>query len=166
MSEPYLGEIRLMSFPFAPRGWASCDGQILPINQHQALFALLGTMFGGNGQINFALPDLRGRVPIHAGDGAWVGTRGGEQAHVLSIAEMPAHSHALNASATGGNAPVPTGNVLARTTNQIYGPPHNLGPLASATVATTGGNQAHLNMQPFLTLNFCIAMWGIFPSPS
>lgn len=169
MAEPFLSEIRLMSFVFAPKGWALCNGQLLPINQNQALFSLLGTTFGGDGRVNFALPDLRGRAPIHVGSGHTLGERGGEQAHTLSIAEIPTHTHVLNASSTAGNAPVPsgpTGNVLANTPNLIYGPPSNFVATKLGTVANVGGSQAHLNMQPFLTLSFCIALQGIFPSPT
>jgi microcystin-dependent protein len=170
MAEPFLSEIRIMSFVFAPRGWALCDGQLLPINQNQPLFSLLGTTFGGDGRVNFALPDLRSRVPIHVGSGHTLGERGGEQAHTLSIAELPTHTHVLQASSTDGNAPVPSasgvGTVLARTVNQIYHTPSNLSALVAGTITNTGGSQAHLNMQPFLTLNFCIALQGIFPSPT
>ena len=115
MAEPFLSEIRLMSFVFPPRGWALCNGQLLPINQNQALFSLLGTTFGGDGQVNFALPDLRGRVPIHVGSGHTLGERGGEQAHTLSIAEIPTHAHVLRASPADGNVPVPPNAVPART---------------------------------------------------
>lgn len=169
MAEPFLSEIRIMSFRFAPRGWALCDGQLLPINQNQALFSLLGTTFGGDGRVNFALPDLRGRTPIHVGNGHTLGERGGEQAHTLAIAEIPTHTHVLNGSVANGNAPVPNGpagNILAQTPNQIYGPAANLVALNSGSVASVGGSQAHLNMQPFLTLNCCIALQGIFPSPN
>ncbi|MFO1312327.1 MAG: tail fiber protein [Burkholderiales bacterium] len=165
MAEPFLAEIRLMSFSFAPRGWAFCDGQLLPINQNQALFSLLGTTFGGNGQTNFGLPDLRGRVPIHVGNGHTLGERGGEQAHTLSIAEMPDHTHFLNGSATPAESNNPSGGYLA-TANNVYGAPFNLTSLAPGSVSNTGGSQAHLNMQPFLTLNFSIALQGIFPSPT
>lgn len=170
MAEPFLSEIRIMSFSFPPRGWALCNGQLLPINQNQGLFSLLGTTFGGDGRVNFALPDLRGRIPIHVGSGHTLGERGGEQAHTLSIAELPTHTHTLTASSTDGNAPVPfgpsAGNVLARTVNNIYGPSNNLTALVAGTITNTGGSQAHLNMQPFLTLSFCIALQGIFPSPT
>jgi microcystin-dependent protein len=165
MAEPFLSEIRIMSFGYAPRSWAQCDGQLLPINQNQALFSLLGTTYGGNGQTNFALPDLRSRVPIHMGQGHTLGERAGEQAHTLSISEIPTHLHVLNASPTGGNQPVPPGNVLASSApNPIYAPPNNLTSVNPGTVTNVGGSQAHLNMQPFLTLNFCIALQGIFPS--
>jgi microcystin-dependent protein len=169
MAEPFLSEIRIMSFSFAPKGWALCNGQLLPINQNQALFSLLGTTFGGDGRVNFALPDLRARTPIHVGNGHILGERGGEQAHTLSIAELPTHTHVLSASALDGNAPVPSGpsgNVLARSVNQIYSPPNNLAITNPGNVTNTGGSQAHLNMQPFLTLTFCIALQGIFPSPN
>ncbi len=163
--EPFLGEIRMVSFNYAPRGWALCNGQLLPINQNQALFSLLGTTFGGDGRVNFALPDLRGRVPIHAGGGHTLGERAGEEAHTLSIAEVPTHQHVLNASTSDANSPSPTGNVFAKSGgNQFYGPASNLVSLIPGTVANIGGSQAHLNMQPFLTINFCIALTGIFPS--
>ena len=169
MAEPFLSEIHIMSFDFAPKGWALCNGQLLPINQSQALFSLLGTTFGGDGRVNFALPDFRGRTPIHVGSGHTLGERAGEQAHTLSIAEGPTHTHVLQASSVDGNAPVPfgpSGNILARTVNNIYGPPNNLVAMNAASVTNVGGSQAHLNMQPFLTLSFCIALHGIFPSPS
>lgn len=166
MAEPFLSEIRIMSFVFAPRGWALCNGQLLPINQNQALFSLLGTTFGGDGRVNFALPDNRGRTPIHVGSGHTLGERAGEQAHTLSIAELPTHTHVVNATTTTGNTPQPTGNLLADSPSQLYAAPSNLVPLSPGTLANTGGSQAHLNMQPFLTLSFCIALQGIFPSPT
>ena len=166
MAEPFLSEIRIMSFDFAPKGWALCNGQLLPINQNQALFSLLGTTFGGDGRVNFALPDLRARVPIHVGAGFTLGQRGGEQAHTLSISEIPTHTHSVNANtaATGGVA-TPNNNFLGGG-NNVYAAP-NAGPLVAiqaGTITPTGGSQAHLNMQPFLTLSFCIALQGIFPS--
>ena len=166
MAEPFLSEIRIMSFVFAPKGWALCNGQLLPINQNQGLFSLLGTTFGGDGRVNFALPDLRGRTPIHVGSGHTLGERGGEQAHTLSIAELPEHTHVLQASSTAGNVPVPSSNVLATSPSNLYSAPTNLTSLSSTSVTNTGGSQAHLNMQPFLTLNFSIALQGIFPSPT
>jgi microcystin-dependent protein len=168
MAEPFLSEIRLMSFVFAPRGWALCNGQLLPINQNQALFSLLGTTFGGDGRVNFALPDLRGRTPIHVGSGHMLGERGGEQAHTLGIAELPEHTHGVAASstATGGSA-TPAGNYLGGG-NNVYQPAAGgtLTAMHAGTVTNTGGSQAHLNMQPYLTLSFCIALQGIFPSPT
>src|SRR5687768_5908657 len=170
MAEPFLSEIRLMSFAFAPKGWALCNGQLLPINQNQALFSLLGTTFGGDGRVNFALPDLRGRTPIHVGSGHTLGEKGGEQAHTLSIAELPEHVHVLNAVAVPAPDPEPTprtNNLLSESTAQaLYGAPAALTAMAPASVQNVGGSQAHLNMQPFLTLSFCIALQGIFPSPN
>lgn len=166
MAEPFLAEIRMMSFGFPPRGWAVCDGQLLPINQNQALFSLLGTTFGGDGRVNFALPDLRGRTPIQVGGSYTLGERGGEQTHTLSIAEAPNHVHAVNARGTSANATAPASNAFATAPAAIYGDPSALVAMNPAAVANTGGSQAHLNMQPFLTLNFCIAFQGIFPSPT
>lgn len=166
MAEPFLSEIRIMSFVFAPRGWALCNGQLLPIAQNQGLFSLLGTTFGGDGRVNFALPDLRGRIPIHVGSGHTLGERGGEQAHTLSIAEVPTHTHVLNATSAAGNLTTTPGNLLAQEANFPYHAPSNLVAMNPATVANTGGSQAHVNMQPYLTLSFCIALQGIFPSPN
>jgi len=166
MAEPFLSEIRIMSFVFPPKGWALCDGQLLPINQNQALFSLLGTTFGGDGRVNFGLPDLRGRAPIHVGSSHTLGERGGEQAHTLSIAEIPTHVHVANASNDTATAAVPTNTtVLAQSVNfEAYRSASSLTSMSPATVANVGGSQAHLNMQPFLILSFCIALQGIFPS--
>lgn len=167
MAEPFLSEIRMMSFVYAPRGWALCNGQLLPINQNQGLFSLLGTTFGGDGRVNFALPDLRGRTPIHVGSGHTLGERGGEPAHTLSIAELPEHTHVLNGTTANAVNTPSASTVLARSNPQpVYASPANLVAMAPTTVTNTGGSQAHLNMQPFLTLNFCIALQGIFPSPT
>jgi len=168
MSEPFLSEIKIMSFGFPPKGWALCDGQLLPINQNQALFSLLGTTYGGDGRVNFGLPNLQGRAPMHMGSGHTLGERGGEQGHTLSISEVPTHVHTVRASTlaeTDPNAsPIPLNRVLEAPSVQFYGPPTNLTSLLPSTVANTGGSQAHINMQPFLTLSFCIALQGIFPS--
>jgi microcystin-dependent protein len=166
MAEPFLSEIRVMSFVFAPKGWALCNGQLLPINQNQALFSLLGTTFGGDGRVNFALPDLRGRTPIHVGSGHTLGERGGEQAHTLSIAELPTHTHSASFSLSEANTDNPANNVPAKNLSPMYGPAHNLVAMNAGSMTNTGGSQAHLNMQPFLTLSFCIALQGIFPSPN
>jgi microcystin-dependent protein len=168
MAEPFLSEIRIMSFEFAPKGWALCNGQLLPINQNQALFSLLGTTFGGDGRVNFALPDLRGRTPIHVGSGHTLGERGGEQAHTLSIAEIPEHVHVMNATAAGATTNTPTSSLLLAksTPANLYGSASNLVAMSPSAVTNTGGSQAHLNMQPFLILSFCIALQGIFPSPN
>jgi microcystin-dependent protein len=166
MAEPFLSEIRIMSFGFAPKGWALCNGQTLPINQNQALFALLGTTYGGDGRTTFALPDLRGRTPIHQGAGHSLGERAGEASHTLSASELPTHTHGLSAtSATDSPQPVPTNAYLAPTAS-LYGPAAALTTLTPGTVTSVGGGQAHPNMQPFLTLNCCIALQGIFPSQS
>lgn len=167
MSEPFLSEIKIMSFGFPPKGWAQCDGQLLPINQNQGLFSLLGTTYGGDGRVNFGLPDLRGRVSMHMGSSHTLGERGGEQAHTLSISEIPTHVHTAQASLeTTNNLQDAAGStLLASPAVQLYrSTADNLTSLLPGTLATVGGSQAHLNMQPFLTLNFCIALQGIFPS--
>jgi microcystin-dependent protein len=169
MAEPFLGEIRLMSFVYAPQGWALCNGQFLPINQNQPLFALLGTTFGGNGQTTFALPNFQGKVPIHVGSGHTLGETGGEQAHTLTIAELPTHTHALNAVTPVGTVAIPGPTTQLATSGNYeqyrsaLTQPTTMQP---GTVTSVGGSQAHLNMQPFLTLSFCIALQGIFPSPN
>src|ERR1700752_3869900 len=147
MAEPFLSEIRIMSFVFAPKGWALCNGQLLPINQNQALFSLLGTTFGGDGRVNFALPDLRGRTPIHVGSGHTLGEKGGEQSHTLTISELSAHVHTLNGTSTASSQPVPTGALLATSaaTDPIYGAPSSLVAMAAGVLGNTGGSQAHLN---------------------
>jgi microcystin-dependent protein len=163
MSEPFLSEIKIMSFGFPPKGWALCDGQLLPINQNQALFSLLGTTYGGDGRVNFGLPNLQGNTAMHMGNSHTLGERGGEQAHTLSISEIPTHVHTANASpATTSLIDPPLNNVLAGA--NIWGAATDLTSLLPSTLGTVGGSQAHLNMQPFLTLSFCIALQGIFPS--
>jgi microcystin-dependent protein len=169
MAEPFLSEIRIFSFTFAPKGWALCNGQLLPINQNQALFALLGTTFGGDGRVNFALPDLRANVPIHVGSGHTLGEKGGQQSHTLSLNELAGHQHLVNATTIQATTNTPTTTTLtAQSTgaNLYASAASALMPMSPAEVATVGGSQAHLNMQPFLTLNFCIALQGIFPSPT
>ncbi len=165
MSEPFLAEIRMMGFNFAPRGWAFCDGQILPINQNQSLYSLLGTTYGGDGRTSFALPELRGRTPIHVGqDGGSSfpqGQKGGEEGVTLTTSEIPQHTHAVNTSANDGNAPIPVDNTLGGFNNG-FNSGSNLVNLTNE-VANAGGSQAHNNMQPTLAVNFCIALQGLFP---
>ena len=163
MSEPFLAEVRVFGFNFPPRGWAQCDGQILPINQNQSLYSLLGTTYGGDGRTSFALPELRGRTPIHEGTGHSLGHKAGEETHQLSTSEIPTHQHTMKGSSSRGNNPMPTNNVLA-SVNNGYRDPGNLTGLRSGTVTNVGGGQAHENMQPFLAVNFCIALQGVFPS--
>src|ERR671929_1716630 len=148
MAEPFLSELRIFSFNFPPKGWAMCNGQLLPINQNQALFALLGTTYGGDGRVNFALPNLQGRAPIHMGSGHTLGERGGEQAHTLSIAELPTHTHTLNGSTSPASTNVPAPNTLLSASNpqNIYGQAANTTAMSSAAIGSVGGSQAHLNM--------------------
>ena len=165
MVEPFLGEIKINSFDYAPKGWAACDGAQLAINQNQALFALLGTSFGGNGMTVFNLPDLRGRVAVQQDlTGFLMGQVGGEQAHTLTPQEAPVHNHIAQGSANAGTTPLPQGNVLANPGLNAYAVPNPAQPIAQGTVVPTGGGQPHENMSPYLALNFCIALVGIFPS--
>jgi microcystin-dependent protein len=159
--EPFLGELKLMSFNFPPKGWTQCNGQFLPINQNQALFALLGTMYGGNGQTTFALPDLRGRVPIHVGNNWSQGTALGEEFHTVTLNELPRHNHGLSARAGAGNQDTP--GRLAGVSNG-YADPADLTSLHPASISQLGGSQAHENRPPSLVLQWCIALIGIFPS--
>ena len=164
MSSAFLSEIRIFSFVFAPKGWALCNGQLLPINQNQALFSLLGTTYGGDGRVNFALPDLRARVPIHEGSGHTLGERAGESAHTVTQSEMPQHIHTLaastqNANQAGGSA----GNSWCQSAQNPYETTLD-NAMATAMLTNAGGSQPHENTQPYLTLNFCIALQGIFPS--
>jgi microcystin-dependent protein len=163
MSDPYIGEIKVISFNFAPRGWAFCNGQLLPINQNQALFSILGTMYGGNGQTNFALPNFQAKMPIHQGQGYTVGQTGGEVAHTLTINEMPAHNHPAMgaATATGGS---PNGTVWAPAEGALEFFPTPNTTMSPAAINNAGGSQPHNNEAPYLVLNFIIALVGIFPS--
>lgn len=163
MSDAFLSEIRMFSFGYAPQGWALCNGQLLPINQNQALFSLLGTTYGGNGQTNFALPDLRGRVPMHEGSGHILGEKAGSEAVTLTIAQLPTHIHQLNASTVVADNGVMTSNYLGGFNNG-YRAATALVALHTSSVSNVGGSQAHLNMSPFITINYCIALIGIFPS--
>jgi len=167
MADPFVAEIRIFPFNFAPTGWAWCDGQLLPISQHTALFSLLGTTYGGNGKSNFALPNLQGRAPMHPGQGPGLslhdlGETGGAETVTLLESEMPAHSHTLRATSEDGDRPTPTARYLARGTN-LYAAAQHLNTMAIETLAPAGGDQPHNNMQPYLTLHFCIALQGVFP---
>jgi microcystin-dependent protein len=163
MSEPFLGELRMFSYNRSIQGWARCDGQFLPINQNQALFSLLGTMYGGDGRTTFALPDLRGRTPIHVGDGFSQGTRFGEESHTLTQSEMPTHLHGLIASSQTGDQAIAQNNLFGSALNQ-YRAPEALTTLTPATITNVGGSQAHENRMPYLTIVWMIALQGIFPS--
>ena len=164
MSEPFLSEIKIVSFNFPPKGWALCNGQFLPINQNQALFALLGTTYGGNGQTTFALPNLRGRLPIHMGNGHTLGEAAGSTSVTVNSQQLPTHTHFLMGSNTAGDTASPANAVLAATPALVYGPPNSLTTLNPINVSSVGGSQPHNNMMPYLTLNFIIALQGIFPS--
>ncbi len=163
MAEPFLSEIRIFSFNFPPKGWAFCNGQFLPINQNQALFALLGTTYGGNGQTTFALPNLQGSVPIHFGNGHTLGERAGSSTVTISQQQLPQHAHGLMATNTNGALANPANGVLGRV-NNMYTTPASLTTLSPASVTNAGGSQPHTNMMPYLVLNFCIALQGLFPS--
>src|SRR6185503_16358667 len=164
MSEPFLSEIKLVSFNFAPKGWALCNGQLLPINQNQALFALLGTTYGGNGQTNFALPNLRGRVPIHEGPGHNLGEAAGSTAVTVNIQQLPTHTHFEMAQPTTTGAQLPAVGALFCQASNVYRTADNLLAINPATITNVGGSQPHNNMMPYLVLNFIIALQGIFPS--
>jgi microcystin-dependent protein len=167
MAEPFIGEIRVFGFGTAPRGWAQCNGAVLPIQQNQALFALLGTMYGGDGVRTFALPNLQGRTPIHMGRGYVQGQVGGEQAHTLTTSEMPTHNHFATAdtvvAAADGQNPAPNRVIAQSAGALLYGPAAALASMAAGAIGFTGGSQPHDNMSPYLVLNVCIALQGIFP---
>ena len=154
----------MMSFGFAPKGWAQCNGQLLPINQNQALFSLLGTTYGGDGRVNFGLPDLRGEVPIHMSGNHFLGERGGQQSHTVTISELPAHTHFVAVSPTAKNGTASPVNAFLGGGNNVYAPPSSLTSMTPGSVTNVGGSQPHENMQPYLVINFCIALQGIFPS--
>jgi microcystin-dependent protein len=174
MSEPFLGQIMIVGFNFAPRGWATCDGQLLPINQNQSLYSLLGTTYGGDGRTNFALPDLRSRTPVHKGDWIDLGQKGGMETVTLTINELAAHTHGVKGTTADGDKgkadPDGTRSFAtvvpdAEDTNDLtYAAAGNLVSMAAGLVPNAGGSQAHNNMQPFLTLNYVIALQGLFPS--
>jgi len=163
MGTPFIGEIKIISWNFAPKGWTFCNGQLLPINQNQALFSLLGTMYGGDGRTTFGLPYLRSRIPVHLGNGFTQGEKAGEENHTLNQNEMPGHAHAGSATDAAADTDSPNGARFAANDLAMYsdaGPDTSL----AATTAAVGGNQAHTNIPPFLVLNFVIALQGIFPS--
>jgi microcystin-dependent protein len=168
MGTPFLGELRIVSFNYPPVGWALANGQFLPINQNQALFSLFGTMYGGNGQTTLALPNLRGRVPIHVGAGFIQGQAGGEEAHTLTQSELPAHTHIAMGTNNNATQPGPNpnagSNAYARAGNQMYGTVGNLVAMSPLVVGNVGGSQPHQNQQPYLVLNYIVALQGIFPS--
>ncbi|MDQ1713086.1 MAG: hypothetical protein QOE45_2536 [Frankiaceae bacterium] len=168
MGTPFLGEVKIIPWNFAPQGWAFCNGQLLPINQNQALFSLYGTTFGGNGQTTFGLPNLQGRVALHRGNDFILGQVGGETTHTLTIAELTQHLHLVNADTTqapdNGNAPAPTKRLAGSQPGSLYGPPNNLIAMNPGAVSNVGGSQAHDNMQPYTVLNFICALVGVFPS--
>jgi microcystin-dependent protein len=177
MSEPFLGEIQIVGFNFPPKGWAQCDGQLLSIAQNNALFALLGTTFGGDGRTTFGLPDLRGRTPINSGDNSAgpglpaypQGQKGGAETVTLTTAQIPSHTHTARASDTEADSSDPAGHILAEVPSAfggafLYHDAANLGTLHSGSITNTGGSQPHNNMQPYQVVNFIIALTGIFPS--
>ena len=170
MSEPFVGEIRMFAGNFAPRGWAFCDGQLLAVSQNDALFSLFGTIYGGDGRTTFGLPELRGRIPIHAGSGPGLsprnlGAKSGTEKEALTTAQLPSHSHAMRANTGLANQTSPAGHVLAQssTLNQYFetAPSVDLG---ASTVVAIGGSQSHDNIQPFLCIHFIVALSGIYPS--
>ena len=167
--DPFVAEIRIFPFNFAPKGWAFCDGQILPLSQNTALFSLLGTTYGGDGKSNFALPDMQGNAPMHPGQGPGLslhdlGETGGSDTVSLLESEIPSHSHAMRASASDATDTNPAANLLAKGIGiGQYGPAASLVNMADNALAPAGGDQPHNNMQPYLTLNFCIALQGVYP---
>ena len=163
MSEPFLGEIKIISWNFPPKGWTFCNGQLLPINQNQALFSILGTTYGGDGRVNFGLPNLQGRSPFHVGSGISLGELGGEQAHTLNISELPTHTHTPVGSSDQATLTTPVNNLWAKDGSNPFNPTANT-TMNPASILPIGGSQPHENMSPYLVLNFIIALQGIFPS--
>ncbi len=169
MSEPFVGEIRMFAGNYAPRGWAFCDGQLLAVSQNDALFSLLGTVYGGDGRTTFGLPDLRGRVPIHPGTGPGLspvrqGQKGGQEDVTLTVNQLPSHNHSYGASSGAAQNTAPSGTALASPTADIYANATSLAAMAGDMIPRVGGGQSHTNLQPFLCINFIIALFGIYPS--
>ena len=164
MAQPYVGEIRMFGGNFAPAGWMFCEGQLLPISENETLFNLIGTTYGGDGQSTFALPDLRGRLPIHFGNSFILAQTGGAEEITLTVQQIPAHSHPLLATAASASSTNPSGNVLAKPSKNMYRPGPGSNPMNPQTVGPTGGNQPHTNFQPYLCVDFIISLFGIFPS--
>jgi microcystin-dependent protein len=167
VAQPYVGEIRMFAGNFAPAGWMFCEGQLLPISENETLFQLIGTTYGGDGQATFALPDLRGRIPIHQGDGFILAETGGAEEITLTVNQIPAHSHPMLASSSIGSLPTPQSNLLARTTNiDLYsGLPTDIA-FSPVAIGPVGGSQPHTNFQPYLCIDFIISLYGLFPSPT
>src|SRR5260221_215278 len=163
MSQPFLGEIKIISWNFPPKGWSFCNGQLLPINQNQALFSILGTTYGGDGRTTFALPNLQGRAPVHVGNGISLGQLGGETTHTINVSELPAHKHVPLGNSQPANSGTPTGNLWAKGASSNFGAAPDVA-MSAGSIVATGGSQAHENMSPYLVLNFIIALQGIFPS--
>ncbi|MFN8633981.1 MAG: tail fiber protein [Chloroflexota bacterium] len=169
MAQPYVGEIRMFAGNFAPAGWMFCEGQLLPISENETLFQLIGTMYGGDGQETFALPDLRGRIPLHQGNNFTLAETGGAEEITLTVSQIPAHSHAFLASTNTGTGTAPQGNVLSAlvgATNGGYGTDNPSTSLSPQMLSTVGGSQPHTNFQPYLCIDFIISLFGIFPSPT
>jgi microcystin-dependent protein len=169
MSEPFVGEIRMFAGNFAPRNWAFCDGQLLAISQNQSLFSLLGTIYGGDGRTTFGLPDLRGRIPVHAGTGPGlsnrrIGSKSGSESVTVASTQLPSHTHPLQGSSGSATTPDPSGSVFARTSGDAYGSEFSASHMNSAAVSNSGGGQAHTNLMPSLTVSFIVALFGIYPS--
>ena len=167
MSQPYVGEIRMFGGNFAPAGWMFCEGQLLPISENETLFNLIGTTYGGDGQSTFALPDLRGRVPLHVGSGFVQAQNGGVESVTLTVNQIPAHSHPLIATESNANDANAPGNVLAQASSFFpYINVNGAAAMAAAAIGNDGGNQPHDNFQPYLCIDFIISLFGVFPSPS
>jgi microcystin-dependent protein len=166
MAQPYVGEIRMFAGNFAPAGWMFCEGQLLPISENETLFQLIGTTYGGDGQSTFALPDLRGRIPLHFGNGFTLAETGGAETITLTVPQIPAHSHPLLATSAGANTSNPTGSVLAKPSKNLYRSGSANNPMNPQSVGSTGGSQPHNNFQSYLCIDFIISLFGIFPSPT